>query len=661
MLPTGLFIDSPETQDASMHQLTNDTDAWPEEIITKLKERIPDVNGMNAIVKFMKIDEETGTATGSIVVSNAKQSAVVPVIIKDFSMYPLDVFIAAKKLLPLTPDFFNSIFQENEAMTSLDEYPSAGDLGNFDGNNLWNVTYPPSLGRYAYASANYPIMEEIASTIDGASLKENLLEDTQSAVRFHKHGHAEMISKVANMQPVNLNEFAQGADNLIDRNIVMLRKEGPHKYSILSSSDMVYAPQIKFNQAPAYCKPFIARISGEVEDAMNEVDQNGEKILHIDSSVPDHELYIEQGVENTVEVATQFGFFSVKKKNGVNVEGVVIPKVIDLDMNLMPLKIFLGKTMSTVQTDIAGVRLTNSNYKIPHCYPQVGQAGCFVFQKEQTNALATIPFTVISVAEMYSDLMVKVHDLNGKAYKLKVIRDGGMGLERIAYNAQEDFYMIPASMKWSPMEGFFEISSNPIDHAIKLAGESKTASPVRIIRNGENNFCIKGADKYASEAGWDKTNLEGYQTRFILASLGASHVKVAHIMKIASEYGEATIHGLKSPLTQTEKTAKLAPLKEKMNKLASKVRCNLVKEASYIENSQTVDALLSLNFVNPENVNKFVGKIPAIKGAISNLASLLIASRIGIKEIPEQAVSSAIQRLTEIVNGLETLRATQEG
>jgi hypothetical protein len=78
-----------------------------------------------------------------------------------------------------------------------------------------------------------------------------------------------------------------------------------------------------------------------------------------------------------------------------------------------------------------------------------------------------------------------------------------------------------------------------------------------------------------------------------------------------------------------------------------------------MENAQTVDALLSLNFVNPDNLGKFVAKIPLFKAAISHLASCLLASRIGVREIPERSASGAMSKLVDVVRGLEAIRATQ--
>ena len=659
-LPTNLFIDSPEMQDVSMHQLGSDIESWPEEIVQKLKERVPKSAGMSTVVKFMKKDDENGVATGSVVISTSEKSAVVPVIIKDFMLYPLDVFIADSKLLPLTPDYFDGVFSNSNVFDKIEEYPTFGGLGRFEDANLWNAVYPPSLGRYAYASAGYPLLDEISETIDGGVLKEALLKDHPSAVRFHKNGHAELIKKVANLKPVNMNEFRQGVENLLPRSIVMMKKNSPDNYSILSNPYGVYHPGLT-PMTREESSRFISTLADCTQDDINDVDQNGEKLL----VVPEHDgspFLAKEEVEH-VEPCNEFDHYIVKNKSGVSFEGMVIPKVIDFDQSPVDLKIFIGKTMSTIQPEIYGVRVKNSRFQLEGPAPRVGQTGCFVFQPDKSHALATIPVTIKTVvgsgdySSQFGCIQLSVHDLMGQPIKLKLTR--GMDLKRIAKMGDGEYHL-PGQMKWVPMESFDTVSQSAEAHAMKTAGQRLTNQPVTLISTGYQQYSMKGVDKYAHATGWDPTNLEQYKAQFLLTCLGAPQEKIASFFKEAHRAGYAEIHGLKFIPLAEEKVAQAVPLARKLTKIAKDLRADLIKEASYIENSQTVDSLLSLNFVNPENMSKFIGKIPQLKAAVSCLASALIATRLGMQEIPEEAASTSMTRLIEVINGLERLRASQE-
>lgn len=653
-VPTNLFVEAPEMSDSSMTRLEGDSKLWPEEIIQKLRERAPSTANLSCMVKFMKKDDENGTATGSVVLTTPDTSIVVPVIIKDFVLYPMDVMIAKGKILPLVPDYLDAIISKNEVFAKIEEFPSYGGLGRFEDANLWNAMYPPSLGRYAYASAGYPMMDLISETVDGKSLSDHIKANPTHLAGFVKNGHYELIQKVANLRPVNMNEFRQSAENLIPKNIRMLRLEGPNKYNLLSSNDKVFSPAAEYLTRDD-AQALVSKISDCVQDDMNEVDQNGEKFLMLPEG---GDVVLATTDKEVVESANEFGHFVVKNKNGVSIEGVVVPTVIDFNQEKVALKIFLGKTMSTIQPDIYGVRLKNSRFQPEGVTPRVGQTGTFLYQKEKGHGLCTIPVTVRSVSQDSgsSGVRIKAVDLLGRPYELRVA--SFMGLQNIVKT--NGVYDIPKEMKWIPMEGFDEVTNSIPSYLSKTASEKLAGKGVRLSHLGGDRYLLRGVEKYAQVAKMDHNYLAASEAKFLLGALGTGGEKIAEAFSVARKIGHVDIHGLNFLPFVSDKVAAARPKAEKLVKAASSLRTNLIKEAGHIDNAQTMDSLLSLNFITPENIMKFVGKIPHFKATISNLAGALIASRLGVKEIPEEATSCAMHRLVEVINGLESLRAKQE-
>lgn len=660
-IPTNLFMDNQDISDNSSVQLSSNIDEWPEQIITALKERLGALNGFATIVKFKKEDEEMGTATGSIVVSNNKNECNIPIIVQEFKMFPLDMFIAGGKLLPLNQEYFSIHMESNDPMNKLVEYPNYSSTGRFNDGSIWNALYPPSLGRYAFASDSYPVVSEILNSVSPEHVqefKEKIAQDPSTAIRFRNSAHLDLINKIASAKAVNINAFDQSVENLVDRNIFVLKKDGPNKYTILSNSDKVFSPQIV--QMPRQeCFNLIAKATNDVEDFMNEVDQNGEKILYMTHAVPG--VHIDNGYQDNIEMAKDFGIYKVKKKNGVSVEGFLIPAVINYDMSVLPYKMFLGKTSSTIQDEIAGIRVTNSNLRIPFSEPQVGETGSFVFLEDGGRALATAPVNVISVKIGHDGKVhMKCMDLLGK--QIKIVLDNFMDGDAI-FSLGDNAYRIPKKMRWTVMQGFDEISNSPIDYAVKTAGEMRSANPVMVHQNGDF-YNVKGLSKYANDmlsCGMDLTHLSKSELMLTLASVGVPANLVAETIEKCASLNKTVLHGTIKPSTVSEKVAEMKLLQEKCVKIAGKFRSDLIKVASFVDSAHTVDTLLALNFASPENTAKFVGKIPRFKGAISDLLSCLMASRIGIKQIPEQSTSSAVSRLIEVVNGLEELRVVNEG
>jgi hypothetical protein len=658
-LPANLFIDTPEMEDSSLQQLSNDADSWAEDIIQKVKERVPSCKNLNMMVKFQKKDVENGTATGSVTIHSADKAVVIPVIIKDFMMSPMDVMIAKGKLVPLTPDYFMSVFSDNKVFDKLEEFPTFGGLGRFEDASLWNAIYPPSLGRYAYASAGYPILDEISDGIDGSSLKSYLTnpKHDKTAARLLSGPHSEVVVKVANLQPVNMNEFRRGVENLIPRSILMLKNDGPNKYSLLSNADKVYHPSIVKDLTRSQVSEVLSTLSSHVEDDINDVDMNGEKLLMLPEGKD--AVHLAKSDSEVPTEANEYGHYSVKNKNGVSIVGVVMTKVIDFNMKPVPMKLFAGKTAANYQEHIWGVRLTNSSFRPQTSTPGVGQTGCFVYQPDKHHALCTVPVTIESVVED-GGLHLRAVDMTGAPLRLRMYSGSGMAseLQRIAPLGPRE-YSIPARMKWLALENFEDITNSAESYAVKQASEKLTDKPVHLISTGYNMYSVRGLGKYAEATGWDPTNLQRYQATFLLASLGCGREKIAQAYKTASDRGLAELHGLTFTPLAEEKIAQAKPLAGHLYKIALSLRSNLIKEASYLENSQTVDALLALNFITPQNIAKFISKIPALKNAISQVASCLVGSRLGIRDIPEHSASGAMMRLVEVVDGLEKLKAAQ--
>lgn len=669
-VPTGLFIDSPEMNDVSLIRLSNESDVWPEEVVQKVKERIPKAASLNMMVKWMKKDDESGTATGSVVINSSEKSAIVPVIIKEFMMSPLDLMIADQKMLPLTPDYFESVFLDNNLFQKLEEYPIYAGMGRFDNyaTQLNDAIYPPNMGRYSYAKGEYSILEDIASTIDPAEFKNYLRENPRVLAQFHKTSNEKIIQQISKLQPVNLGEYESAARDLIPRSVLMVKKMGYDNYSILANSDQVFDPRIMKKLRRCDCLELLGTVSAQPDDLINDVDRNGEKILYPEPQSGNDPYLFEPQIAKAV-MCEDYNFYQLKKMNGVTVEGWVVPKVINFDMDVQPMKLFIGKTMSTMQPEFSGVKAT-AKTRINSCAPEIGMTGTFIYEKEK-NAIGTVPVTIVSMAQeggMGAAVMMKVQDLNGRRFDIKFhLGEGNNHLQQIVgmdngmgNGSNKMTYLMPAGFKFCPMEGFYELTSSTADFHVKTAAEKLTPNPATIIPTGYGYYSVKGVDKYAAAIGYDKTNMPEYSVKFLMTSLGVNPENFDNILKTANVRGKAEVHGISRTPLLREKIASGRPLAKRMTKVANLLKSNLIKEASLIDNKQTVDSLLSLNFVNPENLSKFIGYLPQFKATISALGACLLGSRLGVQEIPEQATSTAMYRIIDVVNGLERLRAIQE-
>jgi len=83
----------------------------------------------------------------------------------------------------------------------------------------------------------------------------------------------------------------------------------------------------------------------------------------------------------------------------------------------------------------------------------------------------------------------------------------------------------------------------------------------------------------------------------------------------------------------------------------------LFSENFYISTDpEVVDNVLGTNFINEDNLKEFVNNIDKLEAVNNKLAELLVASRMGLKDIDEQALKKAIEGLSSVIKGLEQLK-----
>ena len=654
-VPASLFVDTPEVEDASLTHLSNNDEEWPEEIVQRLKERLPSAAGLSTIVKFMKKDGEVGAAVGSVIVSSSDRSVVVPLIVKDHSLCPLDVMLAKGRVLPLTPDYFDAAMSKGEVFDKLDEYPMFSGVNRFEENNIWNSVQPPS-GRYAYASGGYPMLEHIASTIDGTEFKEFLKKQANEkvAARLLTGPHKEIAIKLASLKPLPEQHFIKAAKENVRRPIMVMKKVAANQYTVFTNSDKTFNPSlVSLDRSDAV--KYLSTMTSSPDALLDGLEMEGEKLL---VAPKDHGGHVLAVSHHSSPVECQIGRYTVKTSGGIAVDGFVFQKVIDFDQNLVCGKMFIGKGVASLQDNIWGVPL-ESKIELDFDLPKTGDTGVFVYSSDMYPELqmCTIPVVVNMVVADEHRVKLKVQDMMGKPLNLLIQPNSEFCPQRIIKMSANEYLLPGDKLKWVPIGKMVTVTNSKADYLVKEAAKTITTDPITVIPTGHGQYSIKGLDKYAEAMGWDKTNLGRAEAMFLLASVGCNGSTIHDALaKTASSRIQSYTE---RPRLAAEKIAMARPLAHILVKKAAAIKSNLTKEASYLENTQTVDTLLSLNFVTPDNLSKFVAKIPAFKGAISNLAGCLLAARVGVKEIPEQAASTAMNRLIDVVKGLEAIKSSQ--
>ena len=679
----GLFLREARQQDNSLTQLPQDMDLWAENIVSLIREKLPQSKSCTIKITFIKKNEELGTSTGSAELFNQKlnRTIYVPLIVKNYSLCPLDVMMIANPnvdtkfdTVPLTPDYFKDALFDGDVFDKLDQ--PFDRLQQLYGHNQGALTMPPTF-RNVHASAN--IIDSIKDTMwqeDVDSVIKDLKSNESYLVGYEKRANLDILRKI--VQPTKKSKDSQPTL----KNITLLKKDMGHNYQVYSTSDEAYDPIVN-DMSTREVRDMLERSGNDVEDTLHEVERNGEHLifndLHPKPSVVHHpgkSQYLATDF-SPVEAKT-FGPYKVQDKNGTYHTGLVISNVISYGMKPIPYKLFVNDQRSAISNTIIGHPMEGKLLKLNFKEPLVGMTGTFVATNDK-NAIATFPLTIKSLMDKGGSIHILGVDLNGKKVKLKFAAWGcGEGLYSTDQELKsefttkvtlkrivkvKDFYIIPSSFKFLPMDNFTSLSENKDSIMRKAASARLDSNPIKVAHTGASQFALKGPDiiKMASQVGWNANNLSAAQTIFLTSGKRCQLQKVAEAIKIAGKFGESSIHGLPAIVFGEQVREENIKLASQYAAVIRKLRVNLVKEASHFEDSQMVDTALSLNFINPDNLDKFTGFIPAFEGSIKMLAQTLLASRLGMTEIPEQSSATAMMKLVDVVRGLKRLAIHNSG
>ena len=238
-------------------------------------------------------------------------------------------------------------------------------------------------------------------------------------------------------------------------------------------------------------------------------------------------------------------------------------------------------------------------------------------------------------------------------------------------------YIVSAKMFFVRMPRLCEVSESPEDFK-RISLPHLDKSPVKIaMANGRYIFRGGSIPSYQSaspgvgsmvdahhivkKASFDFNSLSRYEAEFLLASWGLPMDKTAEVLNKVKDRIYLEVHHLNfPPLPGNEKTASS---KIEVQEYARSLRApigELLKIAANLEDAQSVDTILSLGFVNDENINRFASAKPMLWEASNMLAKMLLASRLGMKDIPEEAARSALSHLQKVIDGLGRLKMKGE-
>lgn len=360
----------------------------------------------------------------------------------------------------------------------------------------------------------------------------------------------------------------------------------------------------------------------------------------------------EDPVESQPRAVTEFGAYQVQA-DGQPLEGLVFPNVLDLDGTPMPMALFVGAGTTAFQSEIAGIPAGDAEGAMGSLPMSPNPSGSGVFIRQTPVGMeATIPIEVASSMTLPDGShCFQAVTFDGR----QVMVDTQDGLEAPMV-APDGKFILPKDFSWVSLNNAKHVSlvSSPDD----VVKEGSALPSVELRALDPDHISLRGGP--VQKLAFNQREFASRDDAlFILASLGVSPVyaqeKMAESLGCSMPVRVFCKHELE-PVghVANEARTKVAARKELSDAVWS-LRRVLVKEAAVLPEAETVDSILSLGFLTPDNVATFIDYLPALEESVQKLCNLLLATRLGLSGVPQGAVEKACKTLNEVIDGLKMI------
>lgn len=680
-------------------KMPEDPNAWPQEILQQLFKELPYMSDFSPHITMDKVDGEKGYGFGYITVMNQTEVQTgaeaqarwaaglrqvrVPIVIKNGELYPLDLLVTdASKVQPLTESRLRAAIFRPQAFDVTSKTP--GDV------SMIGQLYPPYRQSSGFGGGGMSM--DVGMGKEGSELEFFLGEDEEteasSSVRARDQevdrSAAEELRKqsmVAAIQhTLNESDIVALKDALRDPNVRMaFEKNAAASYgpiSVLLSQDKtktaspllgLIKPTVMqlINSGEGYLlktanssfwAPKTERLTrAEVFHKLGSVaskvvlaaDTSGSATIAGEEAVGEPEPTPDSDMASMGPITT-FGMYKVLSVDSQELVGYVIPNLVDIDGVQSPISLFSNGSNAAIQGDILGVPVDGEAADLPSS-DMPGGFGLF-YSTDDGGVIATVPLTLQGSYEMGGEPGV----YQGETYDGRPVEVSQQPNIQVVM-AVDGRMLVPAHWQWLPLSNVEAVALASSEQEMPKEGAAQRSLATVDVVSGGETFSIRGhaVEKLAAS---EREFLSTDEALFLLSGLGVSPEYGIKKMGEATSVREPVQVRIGNYIKLAEERVKEAHIAaaEWMKDLPP-LRQNLFKEASFITDPEAVDTVLSLGFINPENIQTFIAYMPKIDEAQECLCNLLFAARLGLSDIPESALETAVRGTEEVLEGLNTI------
>ena len=479
-----------------------------------------------------------------------------------------------------------------------------------------------------------------ANVSDLSNFKEAMLDQTTRAAYAENPATYGAISLLSEATPLTVEKRASALLERVRPSVLQVSKLASG-YQLKTASHHMWQPFVEHIDRGE----LVRRVGAKIAMA---VDTNGAATVGADEGVTTDAAELPK----PAGPISAPGMYLVKGTSGEDLTGVVIPNLLDIDGKALPISLFTDGKSAAVQSDMVGVPI--GEYSPPATVPaeQAQGHGCFYFEYGGIPC-ATLPLTLGAVlagngvddmpkfeAETFDGRPLQV---SVQPYAQQIVNVDGL-------------MIIPQGWTWMPLDQAAEVEIAEAGGDTKTASLQQALSTVQVVAGSADSFTVRGyaVEKLAMD---ERQFLNQDDCLFLLVGLGVrpdhAQVKMAHALGTGTPQTMRISHALK---LAGEVVGQSYLNAERYLEDAMPVhRYRLWKEAAAITDPVAVDSVLSLGFINPENLATYVGYLPTLDEGQRRLCELLVGARLGMRELSEGAIERAIRALEDVIEGLKVI------
>jgi len=632
-------------------KLPPDPGRWINEILKHFHEKYPWAGKYITSVDLKEKKPEEGYGLGWVEVSASTDgeasSVKIPILIKDNELYPMDVIIDRKqRFFPMTPKRLDeALFRPDlfERLVDSEDLKGKGSVGPFG----FEDRYPPARQGY-YGSGIFKqssLLEAIKHTLikdDLSKVAKIIAEDPElNKCALNNDAYYKCLEVLSNVEKT-AKKASLNYEDEITPTVMQVVRMPRARYLLKTANPRAYCPTEKTLDRPTA----LAKLGDHI---VTVADQLGRITFTTDS------VLTKNAEEPSPENAADPGEYKVFTITGSPLTGIVFPSLVNTSGDEVPVRLFSAHGNGySMQDEIAGEKVRGLTPKDIPSSPPKGFG--VMFWQSNGKLKATEPLFITATGTDESTPVLEAHTAMGESARLirapvkdPTPADGGLMIPQAA-----QFHAL--SGKAIPLSGSADVAKN--------AGLRTRNRRVHISSHGHGRFSFRGGCGLDKLAKSETTNLDYDNALFLATAIGMSpefaETKLAAAMRYSDGTNTSGLHTIVT-IDEFEKKAenKLNRHKDSLASFMSSLRQDLVKEAVILEDQETIDKVLALNFLNPDNIKVFVEYLPSLEEAQQRLNRLLLGARLGLDEMDESALMNAISGLEKTIQGLKILLHTQ--